>query len=570
MARFVVVLEDQVTRGATSASQSTGNLQDQLEGLNGSTGSASEGMGSLEEVLAAAPEMIAAAAAAVVALAAAALYAGSALSVSAGESRQALLALASAETGSAAAGNKVVSMIDELAQKLPIAKDKLAAYAKGFMSAGIRDVPALQKALEATAAASALMGDEGGAAFSELLKKATLAGEAGKNFKNFSKSLRDVGLDVNDVAAQLGVPAKKLEGMLKSGKVSAAQLGDALENAMSKKGANAIEVANNRLSVMVDKAKAWLVGLFDEVVETQGYKDFLAALRQVGQVIQSLAGNGKSSMTSLFGAVFGLTAKVITYTLIGLLKIATWGIKAYIWLFPFLQKLKEWEQKLGFIDKFVTVLKTLGTVVGIVLVPVFMAFAEILAVMVGLVVVVYQALGWVIKGIGAVATKVWGFVKDTAKALKSWVDGAVQAAKDFVAGLTDGLAEGVPGVSAATSKLGNVATESLKKSLKISSPSKVTMELGDYTAQGFALGLTNASNDVTAAAGGVADAAVGGVSSPSKGAAASSGPSITVNVQAGAVVINGGAGGAAELTREAVALLFEEVALAMGRGSAAA
>lgn len=67
----------------------------------------------------------------------------------------------------------------------------------------------------------------------------------------------------------------------------------------------------------------------------------------------------------------------------------------------------------------------------------------------------------------------------------------VGLAKDMVQGLIDGLFAGVNSVKEGISELGESAISGLKELLKIASPSKVFKELGLYTSEGFAIGISD-------------------------------------------------------------------------------
>jgi hypothetical protein len=70
-------------------------------------------------------------------------------------------------------------------------------------------------------------------------------------------------------------------------------------------------------------------------------------------------------------------------------------------------------------------------------------------------------------------------------------------------------------------KLGASLVKSIKKALKIQSPSRVTMPLGAYTGQGFAVGLDSTASQVAAAAARVSEAAMPAV--PAGGGAMAAG-----------------------------------------------
>ncbi|MFI5685909.1 phage tail tape measure protein [Streptomyces sp. NPDC051636] len=86
----------------------------------------------------------------------------------------------------------------------------------------------------------------------------------------------------------------------------------------------------------------------------------------------------------------------------------------------------------------------------------------------------------------------------------SMFDAGKNASKGFLTGLQSQQKE----LQAAMNKLGDALVSSIKKKLKIKSPSRVTRPLGAFTGKGFALGLDDTASTVAAAAARVADAAV--------------------------------------------------------------
>ncbi|MGW1134429.1 phage tail tape measure protein [Streptomyces griseoluteus] len=83
-------------------------------------------------------------------------------------------------------------------------------------------------------------------------------------------------------------------------------------------------------------------------------------------------------------------------------------------------------------------------------------------------------------------------------------DAGTNASRGFLTGLQSQEKE----LQAAMNKLGDGLVTSIKRKLKIKSPSRVTHALGAYTGQGYALGLDSTASQVAAAAARVSEAAV--------------------------------------------------------------
>lgn len=79
---------------------------------------------------------------------------------------------------------------------------------------------------------------------------------------------------------------------------------------------------------------------------------------------------------------------------------------------------------------------------------------------------------------------------------------------DFIYGFASGIRSGQGIVGSACSTLANIALNTLKNKLAISSPSKITKEYGEFTTEGFAIGMTDELNQVAKAANEVTDTAL--------------------------------------------------------------
>lgn len=79
---------------------------------------------------------------------------------------------------------------------------------------------------------------------------------------------------------------------------------------------------------------------------------------------------------------------------------------------------------------------------------------------------------------------------------------------DFTSGFARGIRSGQGIVGSAASALASIAMSNLKSRLAISSPSKVTKEYGEFTTEGFAIGMTDELGQVARAANEVTDTAL--------------------------------------------------------------
>ena len=133
--------------------------------------------------------------------------------------------------------------------------------------------------------------------------------------------------------------------------------------------------------------------------------------------------------------------------------------------------------------------------------------------------------------------KLIGAIADLADA--SGLTDLVSRWVDLGANLVDGLVQGITSrASRVYDALGNLASgavDTIRQKLQIQSPSRVMMQLGSYTGEGFAKGIEGGAARVTSASRLLSDAAAGGVSrtvaARFSGATGGSGlPSIHINI----------------------------------------
>lgn len=86
-----------------------------------------------------------------------------------------------------------------------------------------------------------------------------------------------------------------------------------------------------------------------------------------------------------------------------------------------------------------------------------------------------------------------------------------ETAKQWIQGLINGIKEGIENVAQAAADVVNGAVGAVKKVLRIGSPSRVMMEIGEYTSEGLAIGITDGSKEVTDAASEMGDETLGAV-----------------------------------------------------------
>ncbi len=155
------------------------------------------------------------------------------------------------------------------------------------------------------------------------------------------------------------------------------------------------------------------------------------------------------------------------------------------------------------------------------------------------------ALGYVVVGIGAGLGAI-AYLEAKLAGIAAFVVGAGSSiGLALIDGITSGLDSAKAKLVARLESLAQLLPDSVRKLLQIRSPSRVMMQLGAYSAEGFAQGVERGGPSVERAA-------ASGVTEPTLRAAVAApggGRSVSFTIAAGAVVIQGGNYNAEELAR---------------------
>lgn len=558
---FLLALKDGVTGVADSMQSALGSLEGGLSSIvqsfAGGGAASSEFSAGLDEIAPGASqaiEVIGALSSAVIGL----TVAGGELAIEQSSLKNQMLSTFSAMEGGPAAGKATLDMIDNLSSALPQSRTQLAGWTKQYEALGITDLGQLQADIKATASASALMGDQGAAAFQSLQKKILDAAQTGQALKIPTKglgSLAEAGLTVDDVAKHMGVSAQVLGSQLKAGTVNAKAFGDAMTSAITDKGAASLDTLSGSMDTIKAKFSESIGRIFEDVdvspftMEVKGIADIFSQTTESGRAM-------KAGITGLFNGIFSIASKVLPYLKAFFLQLVIVGIKFYIALKPAIAGFKALFATKGDGDGLMSTVTGVADAIGLVL--------EGAA----------EAVGWFVKML-TVGKAVMGGLSDA-------FGGVADIASNMVQGLINGITSGVGKVVDAAKGLAQSAMDGIKGALGIKSPSTVFMQLGAHTSTGFVQGIAAANDNVTAATASMADAAsVGAAGAPaiaqssasqgatSGGAAAqgASGSGVTgarVTFAAGSIVINGAGKDVGEITEEMISLVFERISAAQG------
>lgn len=533
--------------GGKAAGQSGGafqSLQGVVKGLNPAMGQAFEqatnlgkGLGGISGGAALAVVALVAVAAATVAAAAAFVRFG----VSSADAAQHTKAMAISLTGSTQAGTQLAGQMERVGRITGVSGKDLEGFAKSLVKAKLSGAE-MNAALGAAAVTSKMLGSEAADAF---VKSATEAKKAGKSVVLLSQVARQ-------------------------------QLGAGL----------ALEL--NRPSVAAERLGASIAGLFD----TSDVSGFGAVLNQISDALEHGAAVG-DAFRAVFSALFGglsADAQGAGGTITSLIEDMTvMFLKGAIAVKPMARSIGELWQKF---NESGAARVVLGVVVGalasmavvcILITAVVAAVAASITAMVvalGALIAAAFAVGYAIgTALAAALDAVISFVVEWSGLFADWIMGGKTSASDLLTGLVDGITGGAAKVYNAMKNLASGAIGAFKSMLGISSPSKVMLAFGGYTAEGFSGGLDQSAASVEASASSLAaipaKAAAAADMTPamapngSAGGAAGQGGGRSVTISGVTINITGVPSGEAILDKLPAALAdaFDQIAESMGLGA---
>lgn len=109
----------------------------------------------------------------------------------------------------------------------------------------------------------------------------------------------------------------------------------------------------------------------------------------------------------------------------------------------------------------------------------------------------------IVRGFSAIPSKVISLAGKIPKAIKSGVGNLASAGKDLIAGFWNGIKSKWDSMVSKLKSLASNLPKTVKKVLGIASPSKVFMSIGEYTGEGFAIGIEKSYRQVQGAMAGI-------------------------------------------------------------------
>ena len=112
-------------------------------------------------------------------------------------------------------------------------------------------------------------------------------------------------------------------------------------------------------------------------------------------------------------------------------------------------------------------------------------------------------LNGITTGFSAIPSKLIGLASKIPTAIKNGVGNLASIGKDMIAGLWNGIKAKFDGVISKVQALASRLPKAVKKVLGIASPSKVFAKIGEFTGEGFAVGIENSYRQVQSAMSGL-------------------------------------------------------------------
>jgi hypothetical protein len=430
-------------------------------------------------------------------------------------------ALSGGGAGGAVMGKAIFSMVRDLSKQLPQSEATIQGWTRSLMAAGVTDMSKLQASLRATAGAEALV-EGGGEKVRGMLAKLNEASVKGTKIRFSMGQLEGTGLTEPELLKQLGMTPQLFELARKNGTITGTQIADAMTRALGEKAAGPLAGQMSEFSTIVAKGKDVFLHLFEGIDPkplVEGMKDFFSIFdlaNPSGAIIKDVIGGA-------FNDLFAIAGKVFTFLKSAFLQSIVWGLQFAI-----------------VIKQHKPIFEALAATIGGVMVGALAAMAVAAvpaiaaawAVAAGIVAATWPFLA-IGAAIGLVAFGVYELVKSWPVVQKFFVDlaeGAWNAAKGFVMGLVDGIANGVGLVVEAVENMGKSAWQAIVRTLKLGSPSRLMIDAGVNVSQGMAIGIQQGAGDVADASASMATAAV-----PRAGGASGGGG---VSIQIGDVVVH--------------------------------
>lgn len=432
-------------------------------------------------------------------------------------------------------GDALLSDLEDLSAQLPFTADKLNAWGKSLLAAGIKG-DALKTSIKAIAAATAIMGESGGQAALGLIKRFAMMAETGQKVtldRRILAQMAEAGISATALAKALGVPADKLGKM----SVNAKDLGDAMQKALIAGGAKPLALLGQTWESISGKLKEGFEDAFEDLGDLVG--PFMSELQSLASEFYAggvAGGTFKDVIKGVLTPAFEVARRTVRALHIGFLELQIAFLKAKIAVHPLSKAL----EGVGISGGIVNVAMYLIAGTAVILAVVF----GVLALAVFLVALPFVMLGLAIYGVYRAISYIVGIIQGAIANFDNLANAATTAGQNIITGLGNALQSGAAWVIAIAGSVATGIIGAITGPLKINSPSRVMMAVGGSITEGLSMGIDDGAPDVNASAAGAAGSAVDGATGAAGRAGAAQGGAgrgpVTLNVT---VNVEGGAGG---------------------------
>lgn len=437
---------------------------------------------------------------AVLAVAAAAIAAAAALvqyALAAADANRSMRLLGDAASGGSARGNELATVVDEIAAKVPIARERVAEFGRQLELAGING-RRMQIALETISAIESVVPGagakiEGLVERFQRLRRAVLT----------KADLQGTGLALQDVAAQLakamGITQAAALAMLQNGTASTDKVLDAMKKAVEQKFGKTLAGQMASLSVQFAKLRESVALLFADV----DMEPFLEGLKTITDLFSQNTVTGRALKVILSGALQGFmdaASKVFPYVRAFMLGIAIMALRVYIAFKPIKKTI---EEAFGGADK-AQALSDALTAGKVVVYALIFAFGVLAAVVVLALAPIIE-VGAALYALYQIGSRIVAVIGGAFNGIKASLMGLPATGAGAATGLIDGFVQGIQAkigaVMAAVGSIGAAAEQALRNAIGWHSPATLGVDAATSVGEGFEVGADKAEGAASEAAG---------------------------------------------------------------------
>lgn len=368
--------------------------------------------------------------------------------------------------GSAQDGQAVTDMVLRLGQELPFATEQIEDWTSSLQRAGLAGKD-LEAATRAVAAAAALNPKGGAEAAQDFLSKLAKSGKEAESLiqsvaeqsRRGTGPLRDMGLVLDDLGGAAAVA-----------KMNAAELSQAIEKALARKGGGVLEEMSSTWPVIVQKAKDGFFSIFEGL--DKPVTEFMGAVKSLFGEFgrgRTLMGGTRGVITDVFGTLFSWATKAVNVVHKGFLTIAIGVLTAYIAMRPLIERFKQLAASTYFLNGLKVMLVGVAALLFAIVAPALLVITVVYGITAAVVAFISTLDAAFVYIIGVVVN----FAASVIDAFTTAYEGARAAGGSFVDGIVAGILAGVGRVVGAVKNLASAGLEAFKSTFGIQSPSKV-------------------------------------------------------------------------------------------------